>query len=275
MMKKNLFLPLIILFCACSSRKAQNLGAKNSIAPNNSIAADGKITANLWMQRAAEYKALCYQAYNLAHLRLDLALNQPSAKPKAIVTDIDETVLDNSPHDMAEALERKDFDPKTWKTWTAKAEADTIAGSASFFKYAAAKGVEVFYITNRDEVERAGTLKNLQKYNLPNADDAHLLLKQNTSSKEIRRKQVLQNHDIVLFLGDNLSDFSVLFDKKQYDERLQNTQQNAAEFGKRFIVLPNMAYGDWEGALYKYNYQLKPMQRDSMLKKWAIKEASY
>lgn len=273
MMKKNFFPLLIIFFCACSSRKTQFLGAKNSIAPNNSIAADGKITANLWMQRAAEYKALCYQAYNLAHLRLDMSLNQPSAKNKAIVTDIDETVLDNSPHDMAEALERKDFDLKTWKAWTAKAAADTICGAGSFLKYAASKGVEVFYISNRDEDERAGTLKNLQKFNLPNADNEHLLLKQNTSGKEIRRKQVFQNHEILLFLGDNLSDFSALFDKKQYDERLQNTQQNAAEFGKRFIVLPNVAYGDWEGALYKYNYQLKPAQRDSVLKKWSIKEA--
>jgi len=35
-----------------------------------------------------------------------------------------------------------------------------------------------------------------------------------------------------------------------------------------------VAYGDWEGALYKYNDQLKPAQRDSVLKKWSIKEAS-
>lgn len=272
---KKVFIPLIILFCACSSRKTTISSAKSSISQTNSIAADGKIMANIWMQRAAEYKALCFQAYNLAHLRLDQSLTQTSAKPKAIVTDIDETVLDNSPHDMGEALERKDFDPKTWKAWTAKAEADTICGAASFLKYAAAKGVEVFYITNRDEDERTGTLKNLQKFNLPNADNEHLLLKQTVSSKETRRQQVLQNHEIVLFLGDNLSDFSTLFDKKQYDERLQNTQQKAAEFGKRFIVLPNIAYGDWEGALYKYNYQLKPAQKDSTLKKWAIKEALY
>lgn len=273
---KKILIPLFaVVLLSCSSRKTQILGAKNSIAPNNTITADGRITANLWMQRAAEYKALCYQAYNLAHLRLELAVAQSSAKPKAIVTDIDETVLDNSPHDMTEALDGKDFDLKTWKTWTAKAAADTICGAGSFLKYAAAKGVEVFYITNRDEDERAGTLKNLQKFNLPNADSEHLLLKQGVSSKEIRRKQVLQNHEIILFLGDNLSDFSALFDKKQYDERLRNTQQNAAEFGKRFIVLPNVAYGDWEGALYRYNYQLKPAQRDSVLKKWAIKEASY
>lgn len=274
MMKKNLLLPLIILLCACSAKKPQKIGTKNSIAPNQIMAVNSKVMANLWMQRSAEYKALCFQAYNLAHLRLDLALNQPFAKPKVIITDIDETVLDNSPHDMAEALEGKDFDLKTWKAWTAKAAADTICGAGSFLKYAASKNIEVFYITNRDENERAGTLKNLQKFNLPNADDAHLLLKQTTSSKEIRRDQVLKNHDVILFLGDNLNDFSAMFERKTYEERLQNAENNQAGFGSRFIVLPNPAYGDWENALYRYNYQLKATQKDSVLKKWAIKEAS-
>ncbi|WP_419802271.1 5'-nucleotidase, lipoprotein e(P4) family [Mucilaginibacter sp.] len=273
-MKKNFFPFLILLLSACSLQKHQILPDKRSIATANPINTNGKIMANIWMQRSAEYKALCFQAYNLAQFRLDEALKTASAKPKAIVTDIDETVLDNSPHDMAEALAGKDFDLKTWKLWTAKAEADTIAGAAAFLKYAASKNVAIFYITNRDEDERAGTLKNLQKFNLPNADDTHLLLKQNTSSKEIRRDQVLQNYDVVLFLGDNLNDFSAMFERKTYEDRLQNAKTHQAEFGKKFIVLPNPAYGDWEGALYQYNYQLKPVQKDSVLKKWAIKEAS-
>lgn len=269
---KKIFLPvLILLLSACSSQKPQNLADKRSIATPIDI--NGKIMANIWMQRSAEYKALCFQAYNLARLRLDQSLAQTSTNPRAIITDIDETVLDNSPHDMTEALEGKNFDLKTWKAWTAKAQADTIAGSASFLKYAALKNIEVFYITNREESERAGTIKNLQKFNLPNADDEHLLLKQNTSSKEIRRDQVLKNHEVVIFLGDNLNDFSAMFERKTYEERLQNAQNNQAEFGKHFIVLPNPAYGDWEGALYKYNYQLLPTQKDSILKKWAIKEA--
>ncbi|RYE00907.1 MAG: 5'-nucleotidase, lipoprotein e(P4) family, partial [Sphingobacteriaceae bacterium] len=132
-MKKNFFPLLLLLFlCACSAKKPQITSAKNSIAQNTIAATNSKVMANLWMQRSAEYKALCFQAYNLAHLRLDLALDQPSAKPRAIITDIDETVLDNSPHDITEALAGKDFDLKTWKAWTAKAAADTIAGAGSF-----------------------------------------------------------------------------------------------------------------------------------------------
>lgn len=259
---------------SCSAKKHAVSTAKSTASATVSAPVSGKVMANIWMQRSAEYKALCFQAYNIAHLSLDQSLTQTSAKPRAIVTDIDETVLDNSPHDMSEALAGKDFDLKTWKAWTAKAAADTIPGAASFLKYAASKGVEVFYITNRDEDERTGTLKNLQKFNLPNADNEHLLLKQTTSSKETRRNQVLQNHEIIILLGDNLADFSALFDHKNYEERLQNTQQQAAAFGKKFIVLPNPAYGDWESVLYQYNYQLKAAQKDSVLKKWAIKEAN-
>ncbi|MEX8549322.1 MAG: 5'-nucleotidase, lipoprotein e(P4) family [Mucilaginibacter sp.] len=265
---------LVSAFCACSSKKSVVSTARTGIPVVVAPAIGGKVMANLWMQRAAEYKALCFQAYNFARLRLDQALLQPTTKPKAIVTDIDETVLDNSPHDMSEALEGKDFDLKTWKVWTAKAAADTIAGAPSFLKYAAKKGVEIFYITNRDKDELPGTLKNLQKYALPNADIKHLLLKEASSSKETRRLQVLQNHEVIMLLGDNLSDFSTLFEHKNYDERMQNTQQQAAEFGKKFIVFPNPAYGDWESALYQYNYKLNQTQKDSALKKWAIKEAN-
>ncbi len=38
------------------------------------------------------------------------------------------------------------------------------------------------------------------------------------------------------------------------------------EFGNRIIVLPNATYGDWEDALYNFNYSLKPAQKDSALK---------
>jgi len=38
-----------------------------------------------------------------------------------------------------------------------------------------------------------------------------------------------------------------------------------AEFGKRFIVLPNVGYGDWESAMFNYKYDLTQDQRDSII----------
>lgn len=255
-----LFLPLVLVACS-SSKQAQTVNGSSNVV------VDGKLWASVYQQKAAEYKALCFQAYNIAQLRLDQSL-QTTGKPKAVVTDIDETFLDNSPYAAKQSLIGKDYDASTWGDWTALGQADTLAGALGFFKYAAAQNVEVFYITNRDEKERAGTLKNLQKFGFPYADDAHLVMRQpgSSSSKESRRQTVLQTHEIILLLGDNLGDFSALFDKKNLDERSANTAISAGEFGKRFIVLPNPSYGDWEGALYNYNYKLSATQKDSVMR---------
>ena len=262
-MKKILLLLLSVsvLLSACSRVK------ENAQTMPASIVNDGKAWASLYQQRAAEYKALCFQAYNLARLRLNLAIVKHSKKPLAVVTDIDETLLDNSPYDAARAIQNLDFDSKAWKQWTAKGIADTVPGASSFFKYAASKGVTVFYITNRDEDERAGTLKNLKLYNLPNADSAHLLLKQKTSSKEARRQQVLKTHQIILLCGDNLPDFDALYDNQPAEEsRAATTEKLTKEFGSRYIIIPNPTYGDFEGALFNFNYKLTRVQKDSVIK---------
>jgi 5'-nucleotidase (lipoprotein e(P4) family) len=227
---------------------------------------DGKIFTTLFQQKAAEYRALCYQAYNIAYLRLDQSLAATHSRPLAIITDIDETVLDNSMYAAHRAMQGKDYDVSSWAEFTSKGIADTVPGAFHFLKYAALNGVQVFYITNREQNERAGTLLNLQKFGFPNADEAHLLTKQGTSGKETRRQSVASTHEIVLLLGDNLSDFSFLFDKKSTEERFAATNSVAAEFGKKFIVLPNPVYGDWEAALFKYNYGLTPAQKDSVMK---------
>ena len=64
----------------------------------------------LWMQRSAEYKALCFQAYQLANAQLRIAVNDKNWTaaleqlgnyknlPPAVILDVDETVLDNSPY---------------------------------------------------------------------------------------------------------------------------------------------------------------------------------
>ena len=72
----------------------------------------GKLFSSAWMQRSAEYKALCQQAYNIATERLRAATSAPRNKGKkwAIVTDIDETIVDNSANSVHQALEVKDYE---------------------------------------------------------------------------------------------------------------------------------------------------------------------
>ncbi|WP_207533327.1 5'-nucleotidase, lipoprotein e(P4) family [Desertivirga arenae] len=255
-------LGLGLIIGSCSLNKQAQTANSSS-----TLVVDGKLWAALWQQRSAEYRALCFQAYNMAKLRLDASLQKNYAKPLAIVTDIDETVLDNSPNTVSQGLKGKDYEPESWYKWTAKATADTVPGAAAFLKYAGSKPVTIFYITNREERERAVTINNLKKYDLPNADNAHLLLKQGTSGKEARRMEVLKNYEIILLLGDNLSDFTNLFDKQPESNRRSAVDLLSGSFGNRFIVLPNSMYGDWESSLYQFNYQLDPKQREDLIKK--------
>ncbi|PJJ79849.1 5'-nucleotidase, lipoprotein e(P4) family [Mucilaginibacter auburnensis] len=257
-MKKTFLLCLIVLISTATTR-AQT-------AEQLSIVNGGKVWALLYQQRAAEYKALCFQAYNIARLRLDEALKQKSKKPLAIITDIDETVLDNSPYDAARAVKNKDFDLAGWKAWTAKGIADTVPGAPSFFKYAASKGVTVFYVTNRDEDEREGTTKNLKLYKLPNADKDHIVLKQSISSKEARRQEILKKYNVVLYCGDNLPDFDSAYDNKPLqDSRNAATERLKKYFGYKYIVIPNPGYGDFENALFG-GQKLNTAQKDSVLR---------
>jgi 5'-nucleotidase (lipoprotein e(P4) family) len=258
---KRIWVGAFLLMVACKGTQV----AQTTTAADSGAIVHGKLYTAIYQQRAAEYKALCYQAFNLAQLKLD-AYTASTGKPKAIVSDIDETLLDNSAYAVHQAVRGKDYQLESWYTWTNLAKADTVPGAPSFMQYAAAKGVEVFYITNRDARERAATLRNLQRFRFPNADEAHLLTREGSSSKEARRQKVGETHEIVLLLGDNLADFSSLFDKKDQSTRANNVTVSKADFGSRFIIIPNPNYGDWEGSIYQYKYSLTPQQKDSAMR---------
>jgi 5'-nucleotidase (lipoprotein e(P4) family) len=255
---------VFVLFSASCIAPRVSITNLNSNSSNTII--DGKIFATAWQQRSAEYKALCYQAFNMARFRIEQFNRERSPKPKAIMTDIDETILNNSPYEAHQLLQGKDYDDTSWVDWTSMGVADTLPGALHFLQYASASGIEIFYVTNRGENEREGTLKNLKRFNFPNADNEHLLLKGKSSSKEDRKKMIAETHTIVMLMGDNMNDFSFLFEKKYPDDRAKVADDFAAEFGNRFIVLPNPVYGDWEFSLYHYNYRLSAAQKDSTIR---------
>lgn len=250
---------------ACQTPKVA-IQEQQKTTTNHSLQVDGKIYAAFFQQRAAEYQALSQQAYNVAKLRLDEAIAAKGEKPIAIVSDIDETFLDNSYYAVEMAKQGKTWSQDTWANWTSKGIATPLAGSLEFFQYAASKGVQIFYITNRYEEERPGTLANLMKYNYPLQSPQNLILRSKESSKETRRQNIAKDFDIVLLLGDSLTDFSNLFDNhKSEKERAAAVETLKDEFGKRFIVLPNVGYGDWESAIFDYKYDLTQEQKDSII----------
>jgi 5'-nucleotidase (lipoprotein e(P4) family) len=88
----------IIFLSACHSSKqiTTTVAVLPQTLPQN-ISLNGKLFTAMFQQRAAEYRALCLQGYNAAHMRID-AYTKQTDKPLAIITDIDETILDNSPY---------------------------------------------------------------------------------------------------------------------------------------------------------------------------------
>ena len=265
---KRRFIFLFFLLAGASC-KVQRNATGNVSAP--SLVIQGPLWGAVWQQKAAEYKALCFQAYNTARVQLDIILKEQHEKPLALVTDIDETILDNSPYQVHSVLRNEEYSDSSWMVWTKRVECDTVPGGLSFFQYAKRKGVSIFYITNRLEAERVQTLQELQRWDFPDATNDHLILKTAGSGKGPRRDKVSATHEIVMLFGDNLSDFSSVFDKQPGNERDAQTRNNAAMFGSKFIVLPNAMYGDWEGALYNYRHTLPPKQKDSIIVEGLIK----
>tara|TARA_R110001606_G_scaffold79143_1_gene182882 strand:+ start:2265 stop:3092 length:828 start_codon:yes stop_codon:yes gene_type:complete len=225
------------------------------------------VMSTLWMQASAEYKALSYQAFNLAKMQFDQYASQHKGSKKiAVIVDADETVIDNSGYQAW--LIGKDFgySSKTWGEWMDAAQAKAMPGATEFLNYVASKGGEVFYITNRKASGLEGTRKNLKDLGFPNVDDAHLMLNTSTSNKEPRRQEVAQNYDIALLMGDNLNDFSIDFRTKGLAESDAAVEKNKALFGTTFIMLPNPAYGDWEGKVYDGNWGASAAEKDQMRK---------
>lgn len=225
------------------------------------------VLAATWMQASGEFKALSYQAFNLAKMQFDAYSDSYTGSKKiAVVVDADEAVIDNSAYQTW--LIDKDFgySSKTWAEWMDASEAKAMPGAKDFLNYVANNGGEVFYVTNRKIVGLEGTRKNLIELGFPNVDDAHLMLRTSTSNKEPRREIIAEHYDIALFVGDNLNDFSSDFRVETLEESHAAVEKNKDLFGTKFIVLPNPSYGDWEGKVYKGNWGASPAEKSQMRK---------
>ncbi len=229
------------------------------------------VMATLWVQASAEYRALAYQTFSLAQMLIQKDLEDETVdKPRAIVVDLDETILDNSPYEAW--LIGKDFgySSSTWNPWIQLGVAPAIPGAVDFLKFCEENNVEVFYVSNRkvldDNSGYEGTVKNLKALGLPNVDETHVLLRTGSSDKTERRTMAEEGHHVVLYMGDNLNDFLHDFAGLSVDERLTKTDEYKKEFGKKFIVMPNPMYGEWEGAIYNFNWKSSAEERNEMRK---------
>lgn len=235
-MKKLIFcftISLVFLISGCGPEQQSN-------------SQEHLLQAVTWYQQSAEMQAIYIQSYNWATRILEEKVNAASEESLAVVLDIDETVLDNSPQTAQQLIDGLPFSDEMWDEWCEMADARPLPGVLDFTKRAKELGVDVYYISNRGIHLLEVSIKNLRAAGLPLEDADHILLKTSSSDKDERRARVSSSHTIALLIGDNLGDFSGIFDKRVDGSALDNVLANRERFGFEYIILPNPLYGSWE-----------------------------
>jgi len=243
------------------------------------------LDALAWTQTSMEYKANARQTYSAAKAVLDRALEDKTwtaapedqgsdfaEKPPAIILDVDETVLDNSPYQARLLRDGGSYDLESWAAWCNERSAQPIPGAVEFTTYAASRGVTVFFVTNRMHDVEPATRDNLAKHGFPLDSSMDTLFTKAEkpewapSDKKPRRQFIAQNYRIVMLFGDNLGDFVSKY-KTSPEDRDAVYDKYADYWGERWFMLPNTLYGSWESALFEHDYKKsEKMQRDMKVK---------
>jgi len=252
-MRKIAALVLIVFFitaCVSDHEKASSETRSRAISEN------ALTMATLYTYYAHEYRALAYQAFNIARERVDeIRMDDPYNENLAIVVDIDETVLDNSPFEALMIAGDTSY-PYMWNEWCELADAGAVPGALEFLQYADSIGFSIFYVSNRkDKYVKEGTMENLTCLGFPQIEAEHFLLRleksdenPNPSDKQLRRDGIIVNgYEIVLLIGDNLGDFYM--DASENNTRREQLDSFEKAFGHKFIILPNAMYGNWPGSI--------------------------
>ncbi|MDX1430125.1 MAG: HAD family acid phosphatase [Rhodothermales bacterium] len=219
------------------------------------------LNATVWMQLSAEYRAAATQAYNsaLAHLPDAIADTSWSAipgeknvgsKPTAIIVDVDETVLDNSPFEARVIRADSAFNRPWWNAWVEERRATAVPGALRFLSAAAERGVTIYYVTNRNVELDAATTDNLDALGFPLTEGRDVVLTRGerpewTGDKQTRRQFVADEFRVLFLAGDDLNDF-VSTDVVSSGEGDVVVATHERNWGERWILLPNPAYGSWE-----------------------------
>ena len=272
--RKFLVLGAVLAAFSTSAARAQE------VAPNDLL------LALLWSQRSVEYRANAITVFALARIRLDEALadkNWTAAPgeqkgdyqnlPTAVVLDIDETLLDNSLYQAWMMKNNQTFSTKTWNQFCADQVSTAIPGAVEFTKYADAKGVKVFYLTNRAVDIEKETRANMEKLGFPMGGNVDTFLMQNErpdwgSAKSTRRAVVAKDYRILLSIGDNFGDFDDR-SRGSLADRAKAFDSDMAYWGKQWLMIANPTYGSFDTSTYGNDFK-KPLAEQRKAKWDAI-----
>ena len=274
-------LAALVLLAGCSTSTPTKTPAPTApaapiaAAPAPKAPADDNLNAVAWGQTAIEHDLIYVQTYRDAQARLMAALadKQWDALPKddrvapvkdlkpAVVLDIDETVLDNSPYQARLIKSGGEYNEANWAAWCNEQRARALPGVVEFTQFAAKHGIAVIYISNRAKDLDQATLANLRKAGLPVAGPESFLglgtfvedCEQIGTEKGCRRQLISHKYRVLMQFGDQIGDFvTVLANNAEGRQKAMKPYMDWV--GTRWFVLPNPTYGAWEPALFNNDY---------------------
>ena len=267
--------------CAATPPRPATAPAAAAAAATSATANDN-LNAVVWAQTAIEHDLIYIQTFRNAQSRLLTALHDPqwdalakedrtmpiAGLPPAVVLDIDETVLDNSPYQARLVKSGGQYDEASWAAWCKEERARAMPGALAFTRYAAEHGIAVIYLSNRAQDLDTATLANLRQLGFPvSGPEAFLGLgtvlpgcEQVGTEKGCRRQLVSRKYRVLMQFGDQLGDFVDVVANTEAG-RKQAVTGYMDWVGTRWFVLPNPTYGSWEPALFNNDWSAPPAQR--------------
>lgn len=181
------------------------------------------------------------------------------ARPMAVVLDVDETVLLNLGYEAHASRYGLPYDEARWVRWeeTGAEKVLAIPGAAETLAALRRDGYTVIFNTNRSMRTAAQTIDAIARAGLGNAVLGETLFLRDDggpSAKDPRRAKISEKYCVVAMVGDQLGDFSDLFNQAELSvparRNISTESQLATLWGAGWFMLPNPVYGSaLKGAL--------------------------
>jgi len=174
-------------------------------------------------------------------------------KPLAVMLDVDETAIQNLGYEYDEAVRGRGFDPAIWNRWerTGAGSVAPMPGAVTALRALRAAGVAVIFNSNRQAANATHTEAALNFAGIGPARHGETLFLQGDvapgSGKDPRRAAVAARWCVIAMAGDQLGDFSDLFNARalQVGERRRAAVSGpfAGLWGNGWFMLSNPVYG--------------------------------
>jgi 5'-nucleotidase (lipoprotein e(P4) family) len=285
LLTSSINLACVLALAACRATPEPPPSDKPAVAEttaNPRVPSDDNLNAVVWQQTSEEYRLVAIGVWQAASRQLDRAMKDPhwdaltredrdapaDGLAPAVILDVDETVLDNSPYQARLIRDHKAFDEFSWANWAHEEAATAVPGALAFAKEATARGVTIYYLSNRAEDLSTSTYDNLKKLGFPITSREQFLglgtilqgCEENGTEKSCRRRSIGRRNRVLLQVGDQIGDMTTVLANTP-EGRRQSVEPYLRWVGERWFVLPNPTYGSWEPALFNNDWSQPAEQR--------------